>query len=138
MNSIPPLGAHVTSPRKGYVHHGIHVGNGQVVHYAGFAHRLRRGPVEEVSLAVFAGSHGYSVVDHADAAFSGMAAVERARSRLGENRYHLLRNNCEHLALWCLTGRPVSRQAEAWIAPLVRMKALLSQWMTPGVPGRHA
>lgn len=31
----PPLGSHVTTPRRGYLHHGISVGGGNVVHYPG-------------------------------------------------------------------------------------------------------
>ena len=41
------------------------------------------------------------------------AAVERARSRLGEDRYRLWSNNCEHFVHWCLTGSARSRQVEA-------------------------
>jgi len=36
------------TPRRGYLHHGIYVGARKVVHYSGFTHGLRRGPVEEV------------------------------------------------------------------------------------------
>jgi hypothetical protein len=53
----PPLGSHVVTPRCGYQHHGIYVGDGKVVHYAGLAHGLHRGPVEEISLARFTGGH---------------------------------------------------------------------------------
>ncbi|XP_068726964.1 uncharacterized protein [Montipora capricornis] len=38
--------------------------------------------------------------------------VSRARSRLGEREYHLLKNNCEHFAMWCKTGRSLSEQAK--------------------------
>ena len=37
-------------------------------------------------------------------------AVARALSRVGEHRYSLLGNNCEHFASWCATGAAVSRQ----------------------------
>src|ERR1700738_1290689 len=53
----PPLGSHVVTPRRGYQHHGIYVGDGKVVHYAGLAHGLHRGPVEEISLARFTDGH---------------------------------------------------------------------------------
>ncbi|EFL5564207.1 hydrolase, partial [Escherichia coli] len=29
------LGAHLSSDRPGYTHHGIYVGNGKVIHYSG-------------------------------------------------------------------------------------------------------
>jgi hypothetical protein len=41
-----------------------------------------------------------------------MEAVARARSRLGENHYHLLTNNCEHFCTWCLLGQARSEQVE--------------------------
>lgn len=49
-----PLGSHVVTPRRGYLHHGVYVDNGKVVHCAGLGRGWRRGPVEEVSLARFA------------------------------------------------------------------------------------
>ena len=36
--------------------------------------------------------------------------VLRAKSRLGENKYDPLNNNCEHFALWCKTGISSSEQ----------------------------
>ncbi|MBP4061169.1 lecithin retinol acyltransferase family protein [Aeromonas sp. Prich7-2] len=39
-----PIGAHLVTPRTGYDHHGIYVGNGKVVHYAGFARGFNTGP----------------------------------------------------------------------------------------------
>jgi hypothetical protein len=36
-------------------------------------------------------------------------------SRLGEQNYNLLFNNCEHFAHWCKTGRHRSEQVENWL-----------------------
>src|SRR5690349_5421032 len=44
----PPLAAHLVTPRRGYTHHGLYVGQGRIIHYAGLAGRLRRGVVEEI------------------------------------------------------------------------------------------
>jgi hypothetical protein len=44
------------------------------------------------------------------------AIIDRARSRLGERRYRLLRNNCEHFSEWCIVGEPRSAQVEKWLA----------------------
>src|ERR1700747_1270918 len=38
----PLLGSHIVTPRRGYLHHGIYVGDGKVVHYAGLAHGFYR------------------------------------------------------------------------------------------------
>jgi hypothetical protein len=38
--------------------------------------------------------------------------VERVRSRLGERRYRVLTNNCEHFCAWALRDERRSRQVE--------------------------
>lgn len=107
-----PLGAHLVTPRFGYLHHGIYAGEGRVVHYSGLSLSLRNGPVLEVSLAVFAGGRGFSAKNDTPARYAGTVAVARARSRLGENRYRVATNNCEHFCAWCLQGESRSEQIE--------------------------
>jgi hypothetical protein len=41
--------------------------------------------------------------------------LQRALGRLGEQRYNLIFNNCEHFAHWCKTGRHRSAQVEGWL-----------------------
>ena len=99
----PPLAAHLVSPRRFYTHHGIYVGRGRVIHYAGFSSGFHRGPVEEVSLEEF--GKGRIVCVRTDPrAFDPSAVVSRARARLGENDYRLLTNNCLHFCSWCRRG----------------------------------
>jgi len=128
----PPLGGHVVSPRYGYTHHGIYVGRGRVVQYGGLSRGLRRGPVEEVSLQRFARGRPIWVRIGEFGWTSRPEIACRARSRLGENRYHVLTNNCEHFCEWCVRGQHRSYQADALlrfnggaaqklIAPLLRM-----------------
>ena len=106
----PRLGAHLKSARRGYSHHGVYVGHGWVVHYSGLSGAWQCGPVEEVSLLRFANGHEVRIVDHLDPPYAPEEIVRRARSRLGENDYRLLTNNCEHFCNWCLSG--VSRSAQ--------------------------
>jgi hypothetical protein len=115
-NREPPLGAHLVTPRRGYLHHGIHVGGSKVVHYSGLAHGLRGGPVEEVPLARFASRQCVWVRPGSPADFNVHEVVSRARSRVGEDCYRMLTNNCEHFCEWCLRGRPRSLQVEACLA----------------------
>lgn len=121
-----PIGAHLTTPRRGYQHHGIYAGAGRVIHYAGFGRLMHRGPVEEVSLDDFTRGQGLTVRNRVAPTFAGTACVERARSRLGENCYRLLSNNCEHFAEWCITGSSRSRQVDAWRARIGRCLAALN------------
>jgi hypothetical protein len=109
----PPLGAHIVSPRHGYTHHGIYVGRGCVVQYGGLSRGLRRGPVEEIPLLRFSRGRPIRVRIGELGWKSRPEIARRARSRLGENRYHLLRNNCEHFAEWCVRGQHRSYQVDA-------------------------
>lgn len=112
-----PLGAHLVTPRKGYTHHAIYVGGGRVVHYAGLCRLLHRGPVEEVTLECFEAGRGYRVLDVPRPGAQACDVVQRARSRLGENRYRILSNNCEHFCEWCLHGNGRSAQIERLLYP---------------------
>ena len=80
----PRRGAHIISPRRGYLHHGIYVGEGRVVHYAGLAYGFYHAPVEEVSLAQFARGRGIWA-RWRPPAFDRAEIVRRARSRVGED-----------------------------------------------------
>ena len=104
------IGAHLVSSRTAYSHHGIHVGAGKVIHYAGLANGLNAGPVEEVNIVDFTCGNGYSIKAHPNAKFSGEQASGRARSRIGESLYCVFANNCEHFCEWCITGEHHSVQ----------------------------
>jgi len=108
-----PMGSHIVTPRRGYLHHGIYVGDGRVVHYAGLCHGFHRGPVEEVALSRFADGRPVWIQSDGVPNFDPQETVRRARSRLGEDCYRLFTNNCEHFCEWCLHGTPRSRQVEA-------------------------
>ena len=108
----PQIGAHLITPRRGYTHHGIYVGHGSVLHYAGLARNLRPGPVEEVSLERFANGRPIFVECRSASALNGQDIVSRARSTLGENRYRPLTNNCEHFSEWSRFGTSRSPQVE--------------------------
>ena len=117
------LGAHLVTPRRGYTHHGIYVGAGRVVHYAGWSRAaLTCRPVEEVSLEQFAGGRGVSALP-ANPRFAPLEVVARACSRLGEDRYRLASNNCEHFCHWCLSGEPRSAQVDNLLGWLSRAGA---------------
>jgi hypothetical protein len=131
-----PLGAHLTTPRWGYLHHGIHAGGGRVIHYAGFNRALRSGPVEEVPLARFTRGRALRVQVPPAPRYCGAAAVERARSRLGENRYHFWSNNCEHLVEWCFSGQSRSAQVDVWSRRLLGGVTALQVLLTAGRPAR--
>ena len=46
--------------------------------------------------------------------FSVEEVIKRAFTRLGENWYDFLKNNCEHFVTWSMCGLKVSPQIEQW------------------------
>jgi hypothetical protein len=103
--------------RRGYTHHGIYLGGGRVVHYAGRI-KYPRGLIEEISLAEFSEGRAVRTEKLESGRFNRQEVVHRALSRLGESRYDLLRNNCEHFCNWCGSGEHRSFQVECLSAPL--------------------
>lgn len=134
------VGAHLVSERDGYTHHGIYVGRGRVIHYGGFHHSAKRRPIEYISLRGFAAGKRIRVQSEPDAIYTGFDAVERARSRLGEDRYRLLTNNCEHFCTWCLLGVGRSEQVRRCLmnpwAGIKTLFALSKAECSPFVIGR--
>ncbi|HEY3598256.1 MAG TPA: lecithin retinol acyltransferase family protein [Paraburkholderia sp.] len=137
----PARGAHLVTQRRGYEHHGIYAGDGKVVHYAGFANSTHRAPVAEVTLEQFAAGHAVAVRPHPLPNYAGDETVRRARSRLGENRYRLLTNNCEHFCAWCLFGESHSEQVHVCLThPSTGLHALLclvTAWVGSGLKGGY-
>jgi len=116
-------GDHIFVDRQGglYQHHGIYIGNNQVVHYAGWADELKTGKVEIISLENFRLQETIKKFIYADikAKYSRIDTVKRAKSRLNEDLYDLFSNNCEHFSHWCVTGESQSYQiSQIYILPL--------------------
>ena len=99
---------HLQVPRRHglFNHHGIDLGDGTVAHYLE-GREILRSPISE-----FSQGEVVSVMDHTDASPAGVT-LRRAISRLGEQNYNLLFNNCEHFATWCKTGRHRSVQVDS-------------------------
>lgn len=119
------IGTHLKVARTGYTHHGIYIGGGMVIHYAGFAEAFKYAPVEVVTLKEFQGNSKYiKEVSYPNPCFSAEEIVERAMSRLAENRYSLVFNNCEHFAHWCVMGKSASRQVKIAVSTVASFVGL--------------
>lgn len=93
-----------------YEHHGIDCGDGTVIHYQ----KLDVATISRTPLLTF--SLGRKVyVKHYPSSFIPDVVVHRAESRLGEQQYNLLSNNCEHFATWCKTGQNISQQVQDFV-----------------------
>ena len=99
---------HLQVPRQHglFNHHGIDLGDGTVAHYLE-GREILKSPLED-----FSQGQPIRVVDHPGASAPGLT-LRRAMSRIGEQNYNLLFNNCEHFATWCKTGRHRSGQIDS-------------------------
>lgn len=126
--------------RGAYEHYAIYAGEGRIIHYAGetsdFKGRvsIHEAPFEEFLKGVreyfvisFEGRYPVKIhsstkfisggcFDCCDIKWKGKYSPEetlkRAYSRIGESKYSVIKNNCEHFALWCKTGNAESTQVK--------------------------
>lgn len=100
-----------------YQHHGIDIGDGRVIHY-----RKPSEIIEQTSFETFSkGNKVYSREYPDGFCFIPEVTVKRALSRLGENKYNLLFNNCEHFATWCKIGVSESKQINDFIPTINKL-----------------
>lgn len=100
-----------------YEHHGIDCGDGTVIHY-----RKPSEIIERTSLETFTWGNPIYKRDYPlGFCFIPDLVIQRAESRLGERKYNLLFNNCEHFATWCKTGMSASKQIQEFIPAIARL-----------------
>jgi hypothetical protein len=100
-----------------YQHHGIDYGDGTVIHY-----RKPSEIIERTSFATFSRGNSVSIKVYSQGfCFVPDVVVSRAESRLGEENYNLLFNNCEHFATWCKTGISDSKQIRDFIPAISKL-----------------
>lgn len=97
-------GNHIYVHYVKFVHHGIDCGDGTVIHYDGEK-------IIQSSITTFGSGNQY-LVKHYGWCDSDDVVIQRAKSRLGESKYSLFFNNCEHFAMWCKTGQHDSEQVK--------------------------
>jgi hypothetical protein len=118
------LGSHIQTPRTGYTHHGIYIGNEEVIHYSGWATVGQKGIVEKTSLIAFSDGRPLSLYKASGYLKGEQLPVEeiiaRAYKALGEDSYNLLFNNCEHFANWCTHDDHFSSQTSGNIEKNIR------------------
>jgi hypothetical protein len=143
-NGEPPVGAHLVTRRPGYLHHGIYIGDGNVIHYAGWSRDPSGGPVEVVTLDGFGRPRARGGAPRACALRRDAGRAPRGVAPRRQCRYRLLTNNCEHFCLWCLFGVGRSEQVASCLrnpAHGLAVAAMLIAWVLaarlyPGMGGR--
>ncbi|MFK8114858.1 MAG: lecithin retinol acyltransferase family protein [Rubripirellula sp.] len=101
-----------------FQHHGIDLGDGTAVHFtdgnggvAGPGSDSSDFQIQHTSIELISrqGRDRLHVIAYQDA-LPADQVVERALSQVGRQGYHLLFDNCEHFACWCVIDRDESRQ----------------------------
>jgi len=112
--------------RPAYKHYCIYAGeiNGiqYVIHYSDDKINGEKGRIELASLRDFQQDDTCWIEVFNGIEYSGAVleiSLARAVSRIGEQKYDAINNNCEHLATWCVTGESRSRQVEEIVAGLI-------------------
>ena len=95
-----------------YRHYGIYINENCVIHYDGKIDDifLRDMCIRETTMDRFLGGTSNYYIDNRNALFNNEEVVQRAREKIGEEKFNLAAHNCEHFAMWCKTGEPRSKQ----------------------------
>lgn len=84
----------------GYSHHGIYIGGGKVIHYDGEPGREDAAEIQISSLEKFSAGDPVNLYSD-ESEFTPGEIVARAHYRLGERKYSVENNNCQHFCNWC-------------------------------------
>ena len=107
-------GDHLIVRRGWYTHHAIDLGDGYVVQYGRGLSDGVTASVHITSGARF--SKGRSIEVHSSlTSYDEDEIALRALHCVGEQKYHILWNNCEHFVNWCRTGKRESPQVDWFI-----------------------
>lgn len=120
-------GDHLISPRTGYSHHGLYLGRNKVIHYTGFSNGRHKGEIAITSLEEFCQGEGFTIQGYPFRLYDHEESAKRALSRLGEDWYDILLNNCEHFITWCILGLHSSHQVNQAVMASVAAHALLKE-----------
>lgn len=116
----PEKGSHIRVNRGLYFHHGVYIGDGQVIHFTGRDEDSvldwSKPEVIETDLNYFLKDGVLEVKEYNDEELKDLYPVNHivayAKACLGDKGYNLVFNNCEHFANTCTLGRFRSKQVE--------------------------
>ena len=115
----PYFGAHIRVQVQGIYHHGIYIGNDEVIQFGLPIDMLR--PKEEVKVLkssveefLQGGFLEVRIFDRKERKIKNddQKIVEIAISKLGEDGYDIVHNNCEHFANFCVFNKKESQQVD--------------------------
>lgn len=102
-------GSHLKVKYLTYTHHVIKVGRGRIIHYS-------EGIIKIERLDRYLSKENLSITNveyvNENSSFSVKEIMRRAKSKLGENSYNLVFNNCEHFTTWVFHDKKESKQVK--------------------------
>ena len=117
---IEPIpGDHIRVESNGYYHHGIYIGNNEVIQF-GLPFdmfkdhkdiKIIKSPIEDFLHGGFLEVRVYAKKE-LKLKKSNDEIIQTAYSMLGKGDYNLLHNNCEHFANFCVFGVAISSQVD--------------------------
>ena len=112
-------GDHICVKRKGrfYTHHGIYMGDGKVIHFAGSIREKIDPVVHETDLSRFLKDGILRRRDYKQR-LPASETIRIAREQLSDRSYSMVWNNCEHFATYCATGKKKSQQVKRVLSGL--------------------
>jgi len=95
-----------------YSHHGIDIGDGTVVHFAGEPLQIAKAQVVRDTMENFLEGGECKIVRYENESRTPDEVVALALEQVGIKGYRLWTNNCEHFASYCKTGEKKSSQVQ--------------------------
>ncbi len=115
--SEPYIGAHLRVKYGPFYHHGIYTAENEVVQFGSAADILTNAEgivVMKTDLLTFLSGGFLEVREFTKKERKKLMEVDKsigiALSRIGEGKYNIIHNNCEHFVNECLFGEKISNQ----------------------------
>lgn len=108
-------GNHIRVNYDKYYHHGIYIGNGEIVHFFGddeFDIYSKNLTIKKTTFELFSNNKITELKIYTENETSLLLPKEEilknAIDSIGQNNYDILFNNCEHFANFCTFGKRIS------------------------------
>ncbi|MDP4182425.1 MAG: lecithin retinol acyltransferase family protein [Bacillota bacterium] len=140
VKKAPEVGDVIGDPRsyKGinYEHYGIYIGDNKVIHYMTPNNSGKASDAEVAETTMdghFDKDKMFVLKFDKEKVFNPEETVKRAKSMLGEKKYNLVTDNCEHFALWCKIGVRKSYQVDSLTPDQLSLLKSLSELIGSGM-----
>ena len=107
----------VKRKRRFYTHHGIYMGDGEVVHVSGSIREKTDPVVMKTHLQRFLKGGTLKRREYKER-LPAAETIRIAERHISDKSYSMIWNNCEHFATYCAIGKKKSRQVKGTLSGL--------------------